>query len=82
VFLFRCDVYRAFRKGHRLMVQVQSSWLPLVDRKPQRFLDIPKALPADFQKATQRIYRPAALPSSIAVSVEGASRPLQTALTR
>ena len=39
-----------------MMVQVQSSWFPLVDRNPQRFLEIPKATAADFQKATQRVY--------------------------
>ena len=50
------DVYHVFRPGHRLIVQVQSSWFPLVDRNPQRFMDIPKAKPGDFQKATQRVY--------------------------
>jgi uncharacterized protein len=39
------------------MVQVQSSWFPLVDRNPQQFLDIPSARSVDFQKATERIYR-------------------------
>jgi len=38
------------------MIQVQSSWFPLVDRNPQKFVEIPKAKPADFQKATQRVY--------------------------
>ncbi len=51
------DVYHTFRKGHKIMVQVQSSWFPLVDRNPQKFVDIPKATAADFQKATQRVYR-------------------------
>jgi hypothetical protein len=50
------DVYHVFRPGHRLIVQVQSSWFPLVDRNPQRFMDIPKARSGDFQKATQRVY--------------------------
>ena len=68
------DVYHAFRRGHRIMVQVQSSWFPLVDRNPQRFMEIPKAVSADFQKATQRVYRSAAQPSSITVLVE-ASKP-------
>jgi len=76
------DVYHAFRKGHRLMVQVQSSWFPLVDRNPQKFMEIPKAVPADFQKATQRIYRSASLPSSITVRVEGAADAIQAALSR
>ena len=51
------DVYHAFRKGHRMMVQVQSSWFPLVDRNPQVFMEIPTAKPSDFKKATQRVYR-------------------------
>ncbi len=38
------------------MVQIQSSWFPLVDRNPQKFVDIPKALSTDFQKATERVY--------------------------
>jgi uncharacterized protein len=61
------DVYHAFRAGHRIMVQVQSSWFPLVDRNPQKFMEIPQATAADFQKATQRIY----LSSSVQVMVEG-----------
>jgi putative CocE/NonD family hydrolase len=51
------DVLHTFRKGHRVMVQIQSSWFPLVDRNPQSFVDIYHASEADFQKATQRIYR-------------------------
>jgi predicted acyl esterase len=38
-------------------VQVQSSWFPLTDRNPQKFMEIPKALASDFVKATQRVYR-------------------------
>jgi putative CocE/NonD family hydrolase len=51
------DVYHAFRPGHRIMVQIQSSWFPLVDRNPQRFMEIPHATAADFQTATERVYR-------------------------
>jgi hypothetical protein len=51
------DAYHTFRRGHKLMIQVQSSWFPLIDRNPQKFMEIPKALSTDFQKATQRIYR-------------------------
>ncbi|MFN7925962.1 MAG: CocE/NonD family hydrolase [Bryobacteraceae bacterium] len=51
------DVFHTFRAGHRIMVQIQSSWFPLVDRNPQKFVDIYNARPADFQKATQRVYR-------------------------
>ncbi len=68
------DVYHTFRKGHRMMVQVQSSWFPLVDRNPQKFMDIPKATVSDFQKATQRVYRSRSLNSSVTVSVEGPAR--------
>ncbi len=50
------DVAHTFREGHRIMVQIQSSWFPLTDRNPQKFMDIPKALSTDFQKATQHVY--------------------------
>jgi putative CocE/NonD family hydrolase len=63
------DVLHTFRKGHRLMVQVQCSWFPLVDRNPQAFLDINKAEARDFRKATQRIYFDAAHPSRIEAGV-------------
>ena len=49
------DVYHAFRKGHRVMVQVQSSWFPLVDRNPQTFIEIPRAKPEDFIADVQRL---------------------------
>jgi len=51
------DAHHTFRRGHRIMVQVQSSWFPLTDRNPQKFMEINKALSTDFQKATQRVYR-------------------------
>jgi uncharacterized protein len=51
------DVCHTFRAGHRIMVQIQSSWFPLTDRNPQQFLDIPTAKATDFQKAIERIYR-------------------------
>src|SRR5260370_10483573 len=50
------DIAHAFRTGHRIMVQIQSSWFPLTDRSPQKFMDIPKALSTDFVKAFERIY--------------------------
>ena len=51
------DIYHTFRQGHRIMVQVQSSWFPLVDRNPQKFVpNIYEAKAADFQKATERVY--------------------------
>jgi putative CocE/NonD family hydrolase len=51
------DVCHTFRQGHRIMIQVQSSWFPLTDRNPQKFLDISKAKASDFQKAVERVYR-------------------------
>ncbi len=63
------DVYHAFRNGHRVMVQVQSSWFPLVDRNPQKFMEIPTAQPGDFRKATERIYRSGPLASAVTLMV-------------
>jgi hypothetical protein len=63
------DVYHTFRRGHRLMVHVQSSWFPLVDRNPQKFVPIHRAAEADFQKATQRVYRSRQQPSFLKVRV-------------
>jgi predicted acyl esterase len=62
-------VLHTFKKGHRIMVQVQSTWFPLIDRNPQQFLDIMKANEADFIKATQRVYTSGANPSFIKVRV-------------
>ena len=59
------QVNHTFLKGHRIMVQVQSSWFPLVDLNPQTFVDISKAVPGDFKPATERVYHTAALPSGI-----------------
>ena len=61
------DRYHTFLKGHRIMVQVQSTWFPLVDRNPQKFVDIYNATESDFQKATQRVYRSSAHPSHLAL---------------
>ncbi|MEO6810464.1 MAG: CocE/NonD family hydrolase [Isosphaeraceae bacterium] len=63
------DVYHTFRSGHRIMVQVQSTWFPLVDRNPQQFMEIAKAKASDFQKATQRVYRSAEQASRLKVQV-------------
>jgi putative CocE/NonD family hydrolase len=59
------DLFHTFQKGHRLMVQIQSSWFPLVDRNPQTFCDIPQAGPEAFQKAEHRVFHSPALPSRI-----------------
>jgi putative CocE/NonD family hydrolase len=63
------DVAHTFKKGHRIMVQVQNSWFPLVDRNPQKFVNIYKCSDSDFQKATHRIYHDARYPSNIKVSI-------------
>jgi hypothetical protein len=63
------DVLHTFRSGHRIMVQIQSTWFPLVDRNPQQFLDIPNAKPADFKKATERVFRGGAEGSHLRVLV-------------
>ena len=63
------DVNHTFRRGHRIMVQVQSSWFPLTDRNPQSFVNIPYAKPADFVKATERVYHSRDQASGIVVDV-------------
>ena len=62
-------VFHTFRRGHRIMVQVQSSWFPLVDRNPQKFVKIDEAKASDFQKATERVYRSAQMPSGLTLGV-------------
>ena len=64
------DVYHCFLKGHRIMVQVQSSWFPLSDRNPQTYTDIPHAKPDQFVKATETIHRSREFPSFVEVNVE------------
>ena len=63
------DVAHTFKKGHRIMIQVQNSWFPLVDRNPQKFVDIYKCTESDFQKATQRIYHDVNYPSHLKINV-------------
>ena len=50
------DLAHTFKKGHRLMIQIQSTWFPLADRNPQKFMNIYTADDSDFQKANIRIY--------------------------
>jgi putative CocE/NonD family hydrolase len=68
------DVCHTFRRGHRVMVQVQSSWFPLVDRNPQKFVNIHTAKPEDFQKATQRVYHAPQAGSRLTVQVLGPTK--------
>lgn len=64
------DVLHRFKKGHRLMIQIQSTWFPLVDRNPQKFVpNIHFAKPEDYRKATQRIHRSAERPTSVTFDV-------------
>ncbi len=58
-------IAHTFKRGHRLMIQVQSTWFPLVDRNPQQFIDIYNAKEEDYKKATQRIYHDKKRPSHI-----------------
>lgn len=59
-----------FRKGHRIMIQVQSTWFPIIDRNPQKFVpNIFEAKESDFQAATQRIFRSKARPSAVILPV-------------
>lgn len=63
------DIAHTFKKGHRLMIQVQSSWFPLADRNPQTFVNIYEAKPSDFKKSTIRLYHDADKISSIILPV-------------
>jgi hypothetical protein len=63
------DLDHTFRKGHRIMVQIQSSWFPLVDRNPQTFVEIPDAKPEDFKKATEEVFHNSGAASGVEVMV-------------
>jgi len=63
------DIAHTFKKGHRIMIQVQSSWFPLADRNPQKFVNIYECEDSDFQKATIHIYHDATNSSSILLPV-------------
>ena len=61
------DVAHTFRSGHRLMIQVQSTWFPLVDRNPQTFVDVASAREEDFRKAVHRVFHAPSAPSRLEV---------------
>jgi putative CocE/NonD family hydrolase len=63
------DVDHTFRKGHRIMVQIQSSWFPLVDRNPQTFTEIPNAQSEAFKKATEQVFHRADAASGVEVLI-------------
>lgn len=69
------DICHTFRRGHRVVIHIQSSWFPLVDRNPQTFVNIPTAKPEDFRKANQRIFRSATNPSSLQIQVLPVRKP-------
>ncbi|MFA5816552.1 MAG: CocE/NonD family hydrolase [Bacteroidales bacterium] len=63
------DIAHKFKKGHRIMIQVQNSWFPLIDRNPQKFVDIYTCEVSDFQKATMRVYHDKKNASCVKVNV-------------
>jgi hypothetical protein len=69
------DVCHTFRAGHRVMIQVQSTWFPLVDRNPQTFVDIYKATEADFKVATHKVHRTKDKPSGVRVMLQRGAIP-------
>jgi len=69
------DFFHTFRRGHRIMIQIQSTWFPLADRNPGKFMNINEAKETDFQKTTQRVFRSRTMPSQIQVRVLPAEKP-------
>jgi putative CocE/NonD family hydrolase len=69
------DICHTFRAGHRIMVQVHSSWFPMFDRNPQKFVDIFYAGADDFVRATHRVYRTEEYPSNVTISVLDEQQP-------
>jgi uncharacterized protein len=64
------DVLHTFKSGHRIMIQVQSTWFPMIDLNPQKFTDIYHAEESDFQKAIQRVYSTRDYPSHIRIGLK------------
>ncbi|MEX0737655.1 MAG: CocE/NonD family hydrolase [Bacteroidota bacterium] len=63
------DKFHTFKKGHRIMVQIQSTWFPMFDRNPQTFVDIYRAVDSEYQKATHKVFRSPSNPSHIKLNV-------------
>lgn len=63
------DKFHTFFKGHRIMIQIQSSWFPMFDRNPQKFVDIYHAKDSDYQKATISVYRSSRHSSHVKLAV-------------
>jgi predicted acyl esterase len=69
------DVLHTFKKGHRIMIQVQSTWFPIIDRNPQKYVDnIFEAKEEDFVKATHRVYHQEGASSYIEVGIWNAEK--------
>jgi uncharacterized protein len=69
------DKYHTFLRGHRVMVQIQSSWFPMFDRNPQTFVDIYHAKDSDYRTATHTVFRSASLPSFVTLPVLPSASP-------
>jgi putative CocE/NonD family hydrolase len=69
------DTSHTFRSGHRIMIHIQSTWFPLVDRNPQTFTDIYSAKASDFHAATHRVYRTSERPSGLRIMLTRGSLP-------
>ena len=63
------DAFHMFKRGHRIMVQIQSTWFPMIDRNPGKFMNIYDAQDSDFQKTIQRVYHSATQFSGLKVNV-------------
>jgi putative CocE/NonD family hydrolase len=63
------DVAHTFKKGHRLMIQIQSTWFPLVDRNPQQFIDTYHCTDSDFRECEVKIFHDASRPSKVVLPV-------------
>jgi putative CocE/NonD family hydrolase len=63
------DKHHTFLKGHRIMIQIQSTWFPLIDRNPQKFVNTFQAKESDFQKATHKVYRSAKYPTYVKLNL-------------
>ena len=63
------DRFHTFKKGHRIMVQLHSSWFPVFDRNPQTFTNIYRARPEDYRMAAQKVYRSETSPSHLVLPV-------------
>jgi hypothetical protein len=64
------DKYHTFLEGHKIMVQIQGTWFPVIDRNPQKFVNIYQARESDFQKAAHRVYHSAQYPTHLKILLQ------------